>query len=828
MTYLKRHLKSFLAVALVAMLLGAYSSSADSVINFWYKNATNSMATNLGNGLANGDIHVAHCYIGLGTGTPCGGGGGGMAIGGTVTGGTAGSVLFISPTAVLAQDNNRLFWNNSTHRLGIDTQVPSEALEVVGRGVINGNTRMVIDPNFATGFGALNVSTTSGLQLATVGTARMTIDTSGNVGISTTTPSSKFDVTTNALVQTQTDTSGIALVNTTAATSPVGIQISPAIRFRGNAWNGSATQTVDFRQYNFPISANPAFGLWTLESSINGGAYAQNFSVGSQGTIYLMGTDPGSTGKVLTSNGGGNPATWENPSTFALSDGSGTTADGTAVDLGGNLTQDANIDGINHFDFRFQSGPAGFETDFTSGSTLIGDWNNNNNGTILDVNDGSDLITAGISTRVNFSLDFGNSIYGIGDINNLGNQTSLVLNDGTRVLNLSTGQATTFRWDSNVAYIGDPDGAGDNHYLKFDEPNGLFFIKDASLGGASNGYVWTLSDNSTGEGSWQPSGGGGGLTIGSAIASGTSNRVLYEDGSSNLAESGNLSFDGTTFGTNALQASSINTNILSTGGLFPGWRSVSANTTLGSTDYSILVDDTGGSKTITLPNASTGTITYNIEAGNSAANTVTIVGTGGQVINGQSSYVLTLPFEAVQLISNGSNQWWTTGNGGQWASIATASGSKLATTYKIGQYNGVNTVDGGIPAEYAKADLTAQTAAKTATTIFTPDSTAMYRVSVYLQVTTAATTSSILGGATGVVITYKDGDGNVSQSNTMALSTTAGATATTSAGNTTTTNLTGSIVVYAIFNQPIQYAIGYTSVGGTAMQYAAHLKVEKL
>ncbi len=146
---------------------------------------------------------------------------------------------------------------------------------------------------------------------------------------------------------------------------------------------------------------------------------------------------------------------------------------------------------------------------------------------------------------------------------------------------------------------------------------------------------------------------------------------------------------------------------------------------------------------------------------------------------------------------------------------------------KIAKYNSITTVSNGVPSELGTADLTAQTAAKAATTIYTPTATGMFRISVYLQVTTAASVSSVLGGAGGVVITYNDGDGNVAQSDTVALATTAGAIAINAAGNTTATNLTGSIVIYAKTGVAIQYAIGYTS-SGTAMQYAAHLKLEAL
>lgn len=154
--------------------------------------------------------------------------------------------------------------------------------------------------------------------------------------------------------------------------------------------------------------------------------------------------------------------------------------------------------------------------------------------------------------------------------------------------------------------------------------------------------------------------------------------------------------------------------------------------------------------------------------------------------------------------------------------------SNIVQSGKTTTYNAIATVSNGIPAEYATVDLTAQSAAKTATTIYTPAATGMFRVTVYLQITTAASTSSVLGGTTGVVLTYNDGDGNVAQSDTVALMTTAGAIGLNSSTNTTATNLNGSTIIYARTGVAIQYAIDYTSVGVTPMQYAAHLKVEAL
>ena len=150
---------------------------------------------------------------------------------------------------------------------------------------------------------------------------------------------------------------------------------------------------------------------------------------------------------------------------------------------------------------------------------------------------------------------------------------------------------------------------------------------------------------------------------------------------------------------------------------------------------------------------------------------------------------------------------------------------------KLSYYNNIATVSNGVPSELATVDLTAQEAAKSATTIYTPAASGMFRLSVVLQVTRAATTSSVLGGATGVVITYTEPDGSVAQSVAPLLSDQAGAVvvpATGNVGNATTTQSHGSCVIYAKTAVAIQYAIGYTSVGATTMQYAAHFKCEAM
>jgi hypothetical protein len=155
----------------------------------------------------------------------------------------------------------------------------------------------------------------------------------------------------------------------------------------------------------------------------------------------------------------------------------------------------------------------------------------------------------------------------------------------------------------------------------------------------------------------------------------------------------------------------------------------------------------------------------------------------------------------------------------------------LALTGLIIKHNNISTVSNGVPSELATVDLATQAAAISATTIYTPAASGMFRISVVLQVTRAATTSSILGGATGVTITYTEPDGSVAQSIKPLLTSQAGAVvvpATGNTGNATTTQSQGVAIIYAKTGVAIQYAIGYTSVGATTMQFAAHLKVEAL
>lgn len=87
-------------------------------------------------------------------------GGGGMSIGGAVTGGTTGSVLFVGAGPVLAQDNAKFFWDDVNFRLGIGNAAPAVTLDITG--AIQATTTVTAFNFIPTPLGTDNVTYGSG------------------------------------------------------------------------------------------------------------------------------------------------------------------------------------------------------------------------------------------------------------------------------------------------------------------------------------------------------------------------------------------------------------------------------------------------------------------------------------------------------------------------------------------------------------------------------------------------------------------------------------------------------------------------------------------
>lgn len=148
------------------------------------------------------------------------------------------------------------------------------------------------------------------------------------------------------------------------------------------------------------------------------------------------------------------------------------------------------------------------------------------------------------------------------------------------------------------------------------------------------------------------------------------------------------------------------------------------------------------------------------------------------------------------------------------------SGDILFTTGSALAWNSL--VSQGIPKVVGTpVDLTAQGAAITATTIYAVPTSGKYRICFVATITRASSTSSVLGGAGGFQFLYTDTDDSV-------VKTTATTMFLTSSVNTTATTISGTAIVNAKASTNIQYQVGYTSVGVTAMQYNYHAWVERV
>ena len=224
--------------------------------------------------------------------------------------------------------------------------------------------------------------------------------------------------------------------------------------------------------------------------------------------------------------------------------------------------------------------------------------------------------------------------------------------------------------------------------------------------------------------------------------------------------------------------------------------------------------------------------TVNVTAG-FASNSMYPLGSGSSV----TSYVIA-PNSSYTFINYNGGNWYMTStndldngtgivkvtNGGTGTSTAPAVGSipvatstsaytplSIGTSGQVLQSNGT-TATWSSSTALATVNLTAQSAAQAATTLYTPASDGLFTITYYAKVTTAATTSSTLG-VFSVISTDVDSNvvttvGQSSQQNSL----TAGF-------------ISGSITVYAKASTAIQYSLGYASSGATAMQYELHVVV---
>ena len=141
----------------------------------------------------------------------------------------------------------------------------------------------------------------------------------------------------------------------------------------------------------------------------------------------------------------------------------------------------------------------------------------------------------------------------------------------------------------------------------------------------------------------------------------------------------------------------------------------------------------------------------------------------------------------------------------------------------LGTFGGAPTASHGVPVEVFHTDFIAQQAALSNQLVYTvPASRAgFFRINWMAKVTQVASSTSVLGGGAAFQVTYTDGFDGTSL-------TTPSTAFTGNSGNALTTQGSGGVLIYAAAGSPINVSFGYTSSGGTPMQYMLHVRIEDM
>lgn len=241
----------------------------------------------------------------------------GMSIGGTITSGTAGSVLFVGAGPVLAQDNSNFFWDNTNFRLGIGTTTPTFAQHIkgssVGAGIYIENTgapggNATVYANDGGWFAVrangvtdiLRVTTGLGINLTASNTALQDLHmpTGSKTLIGTTNPTTPFALNikgtgvacgimlenTSSVVDSATlyfNDSGFFAIRTNGANDRLAIDTDGNVGVNGQSY-GSGTKVIFIANATVDPTTNPSGGGILY---VSGGALKYR---GSSGTVTTI------------------------------------------------------------------------------------------------------------------------------------------------------------------------------------------------------------------------------------------------------------------------------------------------------------------------------------------------------------------------------------------------------------------------------------------------------------------------------------------------------------------------------------------------------------
>lgn len=213
----------------------------------------------------------------------------------------------------------KIFSIHPTGRVGVMTTAPDNTFHVTGSlKFVTGNQGagkfLVSDANGVADWASVSLVSEPDTQIV-YGTGAA-VDSSSNfiwnytdsrLGVNAT-PASRIHLLTDAIGTTQSDANGILLQNSTAAADGAQ-QLSPGIVWEGFGWRTNATaesQSVRYRADVLPVqgTASPS-ALWTLASSIAGGAYTNRMTVSTTGAVSIGNSGTNIEMLRVQSGGGG-------------------------------------------------------------------------------------------------------------------------------------------------------------------------------------------------------------------------------------------------------------------------------------------------------------------------------------------------------------------------------------------------------------------------------------------------------------------------------------------------------------------------------------------
>jgi len=251
------------------------------------------------------------------------GGGGGMAIGGSITSATAGSVLFAGATGVLAQDNANFFWDPANLRLGLRTATPAYTLDILGTSLVTAGTQFtrVSGDTFSSTLNFRKARGTVGSEtVVTAGDVVARIQASGYDG-------SAYDTVGNINLFAQDVVSGVVTGAFSVATANsagtlvtaiysnsdqnTGFGFTPTstsgrMTLAGNVTQAGRVNNGAYFTINGALTATDTASTGTVTHANIAAIFSNNFAATSSTTytnassLYIAGTPAASTNVIIT------------------------------------------------------------------------------------------------------------------------------------------------------------------------------------------------------------------------------------------------------------------------------------------------------------------------------------------------------------------------------------------------------------------------------------------------------------------------------------------------------------------------------------------------